>query len=251
MRIKAAMYHNLSSSKTLETIEKLGHRIDERFPNSNLKNVCDSLLEIARDSKARSEWIGRPQYALRVGVGLLIAIGLVALAYSLSLIELESSRVGISDLILIFEAGIRDVIFVGVSVFFLMTIEMRIKRKRALKALHELRSIAHVIDMHQLTKDPNVIMNDVSIITPSSPKRDMTPFELIRYLDYCSELLSLTGKIAALYVQSFRDSVTISAVTDIENLTNDLNRQIWQKLIILQASYKYDSRDSKRSGVIV
>lgn len=233
-------YRNLSSDKILETIELLGNRIDERFPKSKLKGVCDSLLELARDSKAKAAWIVRPHYPLRIGIGLVILAGLVALGFSLSLLEFEESKVGLSDWVLVFEAGIRDLIFVGATVFFLATIEMRIKRKRALRALHELRSLAHVIDMHQLTKDPNAILNSVAIITPSSPARDMTPFELNRYLDYCSELLSLTGKIAALYIQGFRDSVTLSAVTDIENLTNDLNRQIWQKLIILQASYRED-----------
>lgn len=232
------MYRNLSSNKVLETIEKLGKRINERFPNSNLKRVCDGLMEIARDSKSKSEWIDRPNYPLRIGIGVVIVIGLVLLGFSLSIVELEESRISLSDLILLFEAAIRDVLLVGVAVFFLLTIETRIKRSRALRALHELRSIAHVIDMHQLTKDPNAILNTNAIITPSSPKRDMTPFELTRYLDYSSELLSLTGKIAALYVQGFRDSVTLSAVTDVEDLTNDLNRQIWQKLIILQASYK-------------
>ncbi len=244
-------YRNLSSDKTLETIELLGNRIDERFPKSNLKGVCDSLLEVARDSKAKAAWIARPHYPLRVVIGVVIVAGLVGLGFSLSLLEFEESSVGLSDLVLVFEAGIRDVIFVGASVFFLTTIEIRIKRKRALRALHELRSLAHVIDMHQLTKDPNGILNSASIITPSSPARDMTPFELNRYLDYCSELLSLTGKIAALYIQGFRDSVTLSAVTDIEKLTNDLNRQIWQKLIILQASYREESSKPGPSGRIV
>jgi hypothetical protein len=39
-----------------------------------------------------------------------------------------------------------------------MTIETRVKRRRALRAIHELRSIAHVIDMHQLTKDPEWVL---------------------------------------------------------------------------------------------
>ncbi len=234
------MYKNLSSNKILETIEKLGNRIEERFPNSALKSVSDSLLEIARDSKAKAEWIDRPNYPLRVGIGVVILLGFVALGVSLSLVDAKAAEVTVGDLIVLFEAAIRDVIIVGVAVFFLLTVETRLKRSRALRALHELRSIAHVIDMHQLTKDPNAILNRVPLITPSSPARDMTPFELTRYLDYCSELLSLTGKIAALYVQGFRDSVTLSAVNDIENLTNDLSRQIWQKLMILQASYKDD-----------
>lgn len=246
-----AGYRSLSSDKTLETIELLGHRIEERFPKSNLKGVCDSLLEVARASKAKAAWIARPNYPLRVGIGLVIVVGLVTLGFSLSLLEFEKSSLGLSDLVLVFDAAISDVVFMGAAVFFLGTIESRIKRKRALLALHELRSLAHVVDMHQLTKDPNVILNSVSIITPSSPSREMTPFELNRYLDYCSELLSLTGKIAALYVQESRDAVILTAVTDIENLTNDLNRQIWQKLIILQASYREESVNANSPRRIV
>jgi hypothetical protein len=246
-----AGYRSLSSDKTLETIELLGHRIEERFPKSNLKGVCDSLLEVARASKAKAAWIARPNYPLRAGIGLVIFLGLVTLGFSFSLLEFEKSSLGLSDLVLVFDAAISDVVFIGAAVFFLGTIESRIKRKRALLALHELRSLAHVVDMHQLTKDPNAILNSVSIITPSSPPREMTPFELNRYLDYCSELLSLTGKIAALYVQESRDSVILTAVTDIENLTNDLNRQIWQKLIILQASYREESGNADSPKRIV
>ena len=246
-----ARYRSLSSDKTLETIELLGYRIEERFPKSNLKGVCDSLLEVAQDSKAKAAWIARPTYPLRVGIGLVIVVGMATLGFSLSLLEFKESSIGLSDLVLVFDAAISDLVFMGAAIFFLVTIESRIKRKRALLALHELRSLAHVVDMHQLTKDPNAILNSVSIITPSSPSREMTSFELNRYLDYCSELLSLTGKIAALYIQESRDSVILSAVTDIENLTNDLNRQIWQKLIILQASYREENGKtgpSKRIG---
>ena len=48
------------------------------------------------------------------------------------------------------------IVLMGAALFFLVTIEDRLKRRRALTALHELRSIVHVIDMHQLTKDPSM-----------------------------------------------------------------------------------------------
>ena len=47
---------------------------------------------------------------------------------------------------------------VGAGVFFLMTLETRVKRRRALEAIRELRAIAHIVDMHQLTKDPEWIL---------------------------------------------------------------------------------------------
>jgi hypothetical protein len=61
----------------------------------------------------------------------------------------------------------------------------------------------------------------------------MTPFEHNRYLDYCSEMLALVGKIAALYVQTFPDERAVSAVNDVEELTSGLSRKIWQKIMVL------------------
>jgi hypothetical protein len=62
----------------------------------------------------------------------------------------------------------------------------------------------------------------------------MTPFELGRYLDYCSEMLALTAKVAALYAQTFPDPVVVEAVNDIEMLATNLSGKIWQKIAILQ-----------------
>jgi len=61
----------------------------------------------------------------------------------------------------------------------------------------------------------------------------MTRFELSRYLDYCTELLSLTSKVASLYVQDVQDPVVLDAVNDVENLATGLSAKIWQKIMIL------------------
>ena len=50
--------------------------------------------------------------------------------------------------------------------------------------------------------------------------------ELTRYLDYCSEMLALLSKLAALHTQHFNDPVTLEAVNDVENLTQGLARTI-------------------------
>ena len=131
-----------------------------------------------------------------------------------------------------FEASISSIVFIGAAILFLISWENRIKRRRALKSLHELRALAHIVDMHQLTKDPE------SSLAPSrassAKKRPLTPFELNRYLDYCSESLALISKIAALYVQGFEDPVLLDAVDDMEDLTAGFSRKIWQKLTILE-----------------
>ena len=87
--------------------------------------------------------------------------------------------------------------------------------------------------MHQLTKDPEQILSPDMPRTSSSPLRVMNRFELSRYLDYCSELLSLAGKLAALYAQYLPDPVVLTAVNEVENLTVGLSRKIWQKIMIL------------------
>ena len=84
--------------------------------------------------------------------------------------------------------------------------------------------------MHQLTKDPTLVLGPR---TSSSPAREMSRFELARYLDYCAEMLALTAKLAALYAGESDDPVVIAAVNDIETLTSDLGRKIWQKIMIL------------------
>src|SRR5439155_27301064 len=130
------------------------------------------------------------------------------------------------------EASISSVVFIGAAILFLVTWENRIKRRRALKALHELRSLAHIIDMHQLTKDPESYF--ASAQPAAHLKRAMTPFELNRYLDYCGDALALISKIAALYVQGFEDPVLLDAVDDVEDLTAGFSRKLWQKLTILE-----------------
>ncbi|MGD8279204.1 MAG: hypothetical protein PVH00_14295, partial [Gemmatimonadota bacterium] len=72
--------------------------------------------------------------------------------------------------------------------------------------------------------------------TASSPVRDMTREQLGRYLDYCSELLSLTSKLAALYVQDFNDPVVLGAVSEVETLCGGLAGKIWQKITMLDPS---------------
>ena len=61
----------------------------------------------------------------------------------------------------------------------------------------------------------------------------MSEFQLSRYLDYCSEMLALIAKLAALYAGQSRDREVIMAVNEVEELTSSLGRKIWQKIMIL------------------
>jgi hypothetical protein len=113
------------------------------------------------------------------------------------------------------------------------------KRRRALGALHQLRSVVHIVDMHQLTKDPERLMSPQPD-TASSPERRMSAPELGRYLDYCSELVSLASKIAALLVQRFDDPVVLGAVNEIETLATGLSGKVGQKITLLERATSRD-----------
>ena len=86
--------------------------------------------------------------------------------------------------------------------------------------------------MHQLTKDPTIVLAG-GAPTASSPIRAMSEFELSRYLDYCAEMLALIAKLAALYAGRVQDPAVITAVNEVEELTSDLGRKIWQKIMII------------------
>ena len=221
------------------TIELLHQRIEERFPDAGLKRVCANVLALAKNMESKAVWIGQPVIWLRVVIWLVVTaiVALTAGPFTWALLSHSAESIVPSNLpesIQLVEAAINDVLLIGAAIFFLLTVEIRYKRKRALAALHEIRSLAHVIDMHQLTKDPHRILGFAQYRqTTLSPKMNMTRFELHRYLDYCSEMLALLGKIAAVYAQEFDDGVALASAAEIETLTTGLSSKIGQKIAIL------------------
>ncbi len=226
-------YRTLDAVHIVDTLRALERRIVERFPGSSLASVCRELVATGEQVQERSRSIAAPNRPLRVALVLAIAAGFAGLVFVAVSVNVQ---VGTAEIFSVFqgvEAAANIVVLAGAALFFAVSLETRIKRRRSLRDLHVFRSIAHVIDMHQLTKDPSSIFGATP--TASSPKRSMGRFELTRYLDYCSEMLSLTNKLAALYAQNLPDAVVIDAVNDIEQLTTNLSSKIWQKITILDA----------------
>jgi hypothetical protein len=225
------VYRNLDAEKIVETVKRLRSRIRERFPQASLGGVAEDLLHVAEKAAVKAEAIAKPYLPFRIGIGLLVVLLLVIFSWILLHLKISTQIDRFSEFLQALDAALNTVLLIGGAIFSLFTLEMRMKRNRALKLLHELRSLAHIVDMHQLTKDPETITG-AGPVTASSPKRAMTRFELSRYLDYCSEMASLIGKIAALYAQQYDDPVVLSAVDQIEDLTASLSRKTWQKIMI-------------------
>ncbi len=238
---KGGDYSRLRVDLIQDTIDDLCIRIRERFPNSGLSRVGLELAKQGMLTDSIVRQLSRPYWPLRLLsiIGVIFIIGVVGILGSRTL-QLAPGAEGSLEWIQAIEAAINEVIFLAIALYFLLTVEVRFKRQIALKALHRLRSIAHVIDMHQLTKDPAYVLAEAKP-TPSSPIRTMSDFELVRYLDYCTELLSLTSKLAALYVQYLNDPVVLEAVNDLESLSDGLSHKIWQKITILDLAVPQSS----------
>jgi len=228
------MFRSLDAERIAETAERLGKRISERFPGSGLSGVAVSLHQEIVAAAETARWLSRPQWWVR---GIAIAMIAIMVALVVSTVVMLSGGVelfsSVADFLQGIDSAVNEIILMSAASYFLISWETRRKRRRALRALHVLRSLAHIIDMHQLTKDPERLLMPEQA-TPSSPSRTFTKFELARYLDYCSEMLSVISKAAALYVQSFDDPVTLAAVNDVEQLTGSLSQKLWLKIDILE-----------------
>jgi hypothetical protein len=218
-----------------KTIGNLHTRIDARFPGSGLSRVAAELIQLAELNATVMHQLVRPYWWLRGLIALAVA-GVVAIALwaSIQLVPFVRRGVGgIADALQSVEAATNEIILLSLAVLFLVSLETRVKRRVALRMLHRLRSIAHVVDMHQLTKDPDWVVQSTPT-TDASPERTLTRAQLGRYLDYCSELLALVSKLAAVLAQHQLDPVVLGAVNEVEVLTSSLSRKIWQKITILE-----------------
>jgi len=227
------VYSELSLDHILRTLATLQRRVEERFPGSGLSRVAAELHQVGANTRPVLERAARPHWPLRVAVGL-ITLCVVALAIGLFWFvgSLSYDVDGIGEMLQAVESAAQDLVFLALALYFLFSLEGRLKRQAALRELHRLRSIVHIVDMHQLTKDPEHLLSPLQR-TASSPHNRFTRFELARYLDYCTEMLSLASKLAAMHVQHVNDPVVLDAVNDVETLASNLSNKIWQKIVVL------------------
>ncbi|MCH9766150.1 MAG: hypothetical protein K0U34_09185 [Alphaproteobacteria bacterium] len=229
------MYRTLNPEKIVSTTATLKNRIDERFPGAGLGKVCAELLKVAEESKDRVKEISEPNYTLRLISAGILGLGMMLLVAIGSMIEFKSGSDNLFGVLEGIDAAFSILVLMGATAIFLWGLEGRWRRQKALEDLHALRSIIHVIDMHQLTKDPSA-KSFVSISgghegdTPASPVRSLTPHQLTRYLDYCSEMLSLSAKVAALYAQGSGDAVVVDTASQLGQVTTNMAGKIWQKI---------------------
>lgn len=232
-------YRSLDPRLIIGTAHRLEARIADRFPESGLRKVAAELVGLARDIEMAAADLARPIWWLRALVALAVLAGASFFLFVGTILPLDriAGNEDVVNSVQGIEASLNTFILAGLGLIALVRAETTMKRHRVFRQLHGLRSLIHVIDMHQLTKDPSALLAN---FTPAahSPARITDSGDLLRYLDYCSEMLSITGKLAALFAQSVNDEVVIEAVNDVENLGSNLSRKVWQKIMMIDSGRK-------------
>ena len=224
----------LITEEIQKTIDKLYSRITDRFPSSGLSQICSNLYEISKETNKTILWILRPNILVRLFVFFIIGVASFLIVYTVSKMKLVYDGMNISDFIQMIESALAAFVMIAAGVVFLVSMENKQKRGRVIKAINKLRCQAHIIDMHQLAKDPDSLGKQ-NVETQDSEKRTLNKYQMCRYLDFCTELLSLLSKLGFLYVQNFPDPSATDAVNDLEDLTTGLCQKIWQKITIINS----------------
>lgn len=230
--VDVSQYQELDGRRVAATLERLKARIDARFDTqrglgavaAELSALVTRVDEETDQSQARIRVTRRGARALSALIGI---ASLVAFALAVKDAAHSGPRRTLDWLPLI-ESAINDIVFAGIAVIFLLALPERLERRHLLSLLHRLRSLAHVIDMHQLSKDPEQLLPSYQPTSASEPV-GLDAEELRHYFDYCSELLSLVAKTSALCAESLSDPVVLNTVSTIESLTTDMSVKIWQK----------------------
>lgn len=226
----------LESEYVADTVGRLEGRIRARFPDRRLGNVAAELgaavPEIHQgfeDSKERRRQV---RLFSRVTSLVIVLVALGALAFALRDVVTTGTERSFEWVPLV-ESLINDVVFAAIAVFFLWAMPERLERRALLDLLHRLRSLTHVVDMHQLDKDPEQARADYTPTSASPERRIMNAEDLHHYFDYCSELVSLIAKTAALCAERTSDAVVLHTVSEIETLAAQMSQKIWQKISLL------------------
>lgn len=217
------------------TVAQLERRIDARFGERGLTKAARDLGQLVvlvqTETEQSRERLQRTTLTARAVGLVIVGATLVALVVGLRSAVIDGLERTV-DWVPLVESVVNDLVFAAIAVVFLWAFPERLERRTLLQLLHRLRSLAHVIDMHQLSKDPEQVSATYTP-TAQSVRHGLDADQLHHYLGYCSEMLSLTAKTAALCGEHTADGVVLETVSYVETLTTELSNKIWQKISLL------------------
>ena len=230
-RLTDHRYRTIDPTKLILTISKMADRVEEHFPASGLSSVANEVAAVAEGMIARVKEIKKPRMGLRIMVGFMVVLVVSGpLLFSL-LLSFSDSMTNLGNFLQATDAGLHMLLVLAGGIAFLIGMENRLRRNQALEGLAEFRSLAHLVDLHQINKDPGVD----EVIAPEHDRRTVrSDEERAYYLDYSGDLLSIVGKLAAYYAQNLQEWVVLDAVNEIETLTSTLSNKLWLKILVLR-----------------
>jgi hypothetical protein len=215
--------HRLDPAKIVETAENLARNVGESFSGTALAGLAVELAALAHRTDELARHARKPIYAIRVCSALAALATILGLCYLASHIHARWEFGTIGELFDATDAGFNLLVLLAGAVWFMITLETRIKRKKALECLEELRDFIHVIDVTQLYYTPDIYRSDPSSFQ-SSVNLDYT------YLLFCTQMLGLISNLAPLYARGAAGDSIMRAVSDVELLANDITVKLLTKV---------------------
>jgi hypothetical protein len=214
------MHHpdrHLDPNKLVTTSAALTAWIDRDFNHAHLAQVAANVHRLTQEAVVMAQRIRRPIWLLRIGIWALILALVAGAVHQLATQQFD-------DVLQFLDRTKGAALYLGAFFVAFITLEVRLKRRRALRAISELRAVAHIVDMHQLAKDQTI----------EEFREHTTPAKMESYLHACIALLALLSKIGQLYVEHFPDTVATNMVNDFEMITTGLSNKIWMKILNLK-----------------
>ena len=234
---------SLDPERIVHTIAKLEQRIEERFPDSGLGRLCKSLFDIGNKTRERLDRIESPVVWLRALTWLLaaaIVIGAVA-AVRTVVLEMPSGFEDAFVALQFFESGIQDLVFVGIAFVFLISVEGRLRRRRApgvhpraaRRRPHRRHAPADQRPRFKVLAGPGDTQRTRHRSARSPNGRAGALPRLLQRDAFADQ-----SKIAALYIREFRRTPVAPRRpwTKSRASSTGLSRKIWQKIMILDAA---------------
>ena len=127
------MYRSLDATRITDTVSLLERRVAERFPGSGLSKVAAEVTGVAQQAMKVTAEIDRPNLLLRAVCGVVIVVIATAITATMAELRLAPGEWTWVAAIPVLESVINELVLLGAGLFFLITLESRIKRGRALK----------------------------------------------------------------------------------------------------------------------
>lgn len=243
MKLKKG-YRALDPGKLKGSIEKIANQVRIVFPDSGLSGLAGDMTLVTNETIELADEIRKPMWWVRGVAAVLILLALIWPLLLAPFLDFKETFTSLAEFLEATDAGLHMILVIGAGVIFLVSWEDRIKRNKALDSLSTLRSIAHIIDMHQINKDPGFEpIEDEDSRLVDDGKTVKNDSELAIYLDFCSDMLSVIGKLGAYHLQYYQDRVVLEAVNEIESLSNGLSRKLWQKIMVINHMAEVHARE--------